>query len=115
LIFPLIFAFYAQAQDQFLCTTNNGALTIKRYVSEFGVRQYGRRSEVLSIPKSIGGLPVVSIGDNAFYNHNELVSVTIPEGLTSIGSGAFQSCGLTNIVISESVTNIGLARLRGAR
>ena len=50
---------------------------------------------------------VTSIGKEAFYHCSSLTSVTIPEGVTSIGDGAFEYCGLTSVTIPSSVTSIG--------
>ncbi|MGN0855672.1 MAG: leucine-rich repeat domain-containing protein, partial [Kiritimatiellia bacterium] len=51
---------------------------------------------------------VTSIGSYAFDGCSGLTSVTIPEGVTSIGSCAFDGCsGLTNVTIPEGVTSIG--------
>ena len=45
--------------------------------------------------------------DCAFYGCSELVSVTIGNGVTSIGRNAFQNCGkLTSIMIPNSVNSI---------
>ena len=65
-------------------------------------------SGALTIPATIKGNPVTSIGERAFYNCEGLTSLTIPDGVTSIGSTAFQGCtGLTGITIPERVTSIG--------
>ena len=57
----------------------------------------------ISIPQG-----VTSIGDSAFYNCSGLTSISIPQGVTSIGSGAFSNCtGLTSISIPQGVKSIG--------
>ena len=62
----------------------------------------------LTIPSTLGGYPVTSIGTVAFYGCSALTSVVIPEGVTSIGERAFSWCSsLTSVVIPESVTSIG--------
>ena len=51
---------------------------------------------------------VTSIGNFAFEDCEELTSVIIPDGVTSIGDFAFWGCrGLTSITIPDSVTSIG--------
>lgn len=50
----------------------------------------------------------VTIPDYTFYNCTDLTSVTIPDGITSIGDYAFSGCtGLTSVEIPDSVTSIG--------
>lgn len=57
----------------------------------------------ITIPNS-----VVSIGSGAFQGCSGLTTITIPNSVVSIGSGAFSGCsGLTTINIPNSVMNIG--------
>ncbi|WP_294747291.1 leucine-rich repeat domain-containing protein [uncultured Prevotella sp.] len=57
----------------------------------------------ITIPNS-----VTSIGENAFAFCSGLTSVTIPNSVTSIGKKAFYGCfGLTSVTIPNSITSIG--------
>ncbi len=79
------------------------------------ITSYSGSSAELIIPASIGGLPVVAIGDNAFENR-PLVSVSIPETLKSIGWFAFSGCSdLKRIVIPKNVTDIGYNAFSGVK
>jgi hypothetical protein len=66
----------------------------------------------LVIPAIVWAEPVTAIGDNAF-KEKQLNSVVIPEGVVSIGAGAFSrniqggDFTLTSMVIPASVTYIG--------
>ena len=119
----LVLALPAAVQAQYNFTTNNGAITITGYTGPSGA---------VIIPGTINGLPVTSIGIQAFYENASLTSVTIPgnvasigpfaflfctgltnatiaNGVTSIGDYAFQGCNLTGVTIPASVTNVGYA------
>lgn len=51
---------------------------------------------------------ITSIGDNAFRGCENLKDVTIPEGITSIGDHAFYFCrSLTSVTLPKGVTSIG--------
>ena len=51
---------------------------------------------------------ITSVGIFAFFNCNDLSSITLPYSVTSIGSYAFLDCtGLISITIPSSVTKIG--------
>ena len=49
-----------------------------------------------------------AIGDRAFYGCGKLKSVSLPDGLASIGSSAFSYCRFTSIKLPASLTNIGV-------
>ena len=54
------------------------------------------------------------IYEYAFSYCNSLTSITIPDGVTSIGMWAFEDCsGLTSIIIPDSVTSIGYRAFYG--
>jgi len=67
------------------------------------------------IPSQIDGNKVTSIGKYAFENMGygvnvqiPIISITIGDGITNIGSGAFRYCtALTSVTIPDSVTSIG--------
>ncbi len=50
---------------------------------------------------------VTRIGDGAFYSNTNLMSVTIPAGVTSIGAEAFTSCSFSGIALPAGLTAIG--------
>jgi len=90
----------AVVQAQFLLTTNSdGSLNISKYTGSGGV---------VTIPSTTNGLPITSIGTNAFYGSFFYFSVIIGTNVTSIDYDAFAACNyLTNAVIPSSVTSIG--------
>ncbi len=74
---------------------------------ERGVIPQSTKGE-FTIPRTVKGYPVTSIGDWAFYICSALTSVTIPDSVTSIGWGAFYGCDmLASVTIPDSVTSIG--------
>lgn len=80
----------------------NGNGNVKDY--EYNAPWDGYCGNIISITISDG---VTSIGNYAFYNCSSLTSITIPNSVTSIRNGAFQYCkSLTSITIPDSVTSI---------
>ena len=61
----------------------------------------------LVIPFEFQGLPVIGIGDKAFYVNTSLKSITLPDSVTNIGDYAFSGCtSLSDINIPDGVTSI---------
>ena len=82
----------------FLFLTSDGNNSLVGYI--------GNALEVI-LPDSYNG-GSYKIEDCAFQDCNNLISITIPESVTSIGEYAFYGCNnLTSITISKSVTSIG--------
>ena len=115
-------------QAQFTYTTAGGTVTITGYTGSGGT---------VTIPTTINGMNVTAIGTNAFANNNSIYSVTIPNITASIGDYAFANCAnlgtvtilntlpgnygvkiggytfyqdssLTSVMISDSVSAIGV-------
>ena len=85
-------------------------VTIPNSVTSIGSYAFGY-NDLTSV--TIGD-SVITIGDYAFCGDftigsvgNQLISVNIPNSVTSIGSGAFYGNQLTSVTIPNSVTTIG--------
>jgi uncharacterized repeat protein (TIGR02543 family) len=64
-------------------------------------------SGAVVIPSHINGKPVTEIGYNAFYEANEITSVTLPQTITKIGYSAFNDCDkLEAVNLPSSLTII---------
>jgi hypothetical protein len=73
-----------------------------------------KASGALTIPATIEGKAVTSIGEAVFSDCRDLTSITIPDSVTSIEGYAFRRCsGLSSITIGNSVTSIGEAAFIG--
>ena len=89
----------ADQDGDYTYTVSNGEATITGYT--------GAADGAVTIPSTLGGYPTVYIGTDAFYFSNRLTSVTIPEGVTTIGDYAFCYCYQASFTIPHSVTTIG--------
>lgn len=75
----------------------DGEVTITGYTDELPTD--------LTIPATVDGYPVTSIGSNAFLEC-PFNSVTLPDSITTIGGAAFSYSGIGSIVIPVGVTDI---------
>lgn len=83
--------------NEYLYSISNDEATIVMYRS-------ASTGDVV-IPSTLGGFPVVAIGETAFQSMR-MSSVAIPNSVRAIGFAAFDSCGLNSVVIPASVTSI---------
>ena len=83
----------------FTFTTNVGTITITGYAGPGGA---------VTIPSTINGLPVVSIGGGAFFGNSLLTSVAIPNTVTNIGDESFFYCfNLTAVYFQGNAPGLG--------
>jgi titin len=95
-------------------TVSDGKATITDYTGPGGT---------ITIPSALGGYPVVAIGDWALETvgddiglqiANGLISVTIPNSVTTIGTGSFYgNPELVSVTIPNSVNYIGSSAFAG--
>jgi hypothetical protein len=86
------------ALAQYTFTTNpDGSLNIAQYTGT---------NAVVVIPNTTNGLPITSIGADAFFNNQTLMSVTVGTNVGSILDQAFSYSTLANVTLPASVTNI---------
>ena len=69
---------------------------------------YNGFATYLSIPETIGGVPVKAIGAEAFKYHQYLALLELPEGLEDIGDEAFYNCvTLGHVTFPSTLKTIG--------
>lgn len=92
----LCFSGYCQNASDFEYTAKNGKITITGYKGS---------SKSVVIPEKINGLPVDTIGREAFES-KILTSVSIPDSVTKIDTGAFYNNHLTSVLLPVSLVEI---------
>ena len=73
---------------------------------------YSNDIEII-IPSKVDGKAVISIGDHAFSNRKDIISVSLPNSLKEISDWAFVGCErLEKILLPTSLTTIGSAAFK---
>lgn len=89
----------ATLEKDYTYTVQNGQATLTSYM--------GSATELI-LPETLGGCPVVSIGEGAFRGNAKLISVVLPAGLTSVDWFAFSGCVfLSDVTLGSGVLSIG--------
>lgn len=95
---------YNQSDFEFADGTKSGTLEIKSYKGD---------SENIVIPSSYHGKKVAYIASNAFKG-SDIVSVSLPDSIVSIGESAFNGCEkLQKVDFGKGVEYIDLFAFRG--
>jgi len=117
----LVFAFVGCPEDNLLLHDNNSLVSTQSLAfflindgTAYSVSRGPATAVNIVIPAEHNGLPVIAISNYGFQVYSNLISITIPDSVTSIGHGAFRNCfNLTSITISDSVTSIGNSAFEG--
>jgi hypothetical protein len=97
-LIPAGVAMAASPESAFTYTVADGEATITSYDWE----TYGGD---MVIPATLGGYPVVAIGDHAFSN-DWVNTVETPASLETIGANAFYGCYLQSVTLNEGLQSI---------
>lgn len=91
----------AATEGSYIYEVSDGAATIIGVSENVG--------GALTVASTLGGYPVVSVAEYAFYNCDTITSITLPESVTSIGDYAFYGCdSLASITVPDSVMHVGM-------
>ena len=91
----------SESQPQWEFATKDETVTITKYVGAGGA---------VTIPGTINGLPVVNIGEKAFFQCTNLTSVTVPISVTRVGAYAFGLCNkLLGVYFMSNAPSLGEA------
>jgi BspA type Leucine rich repeat region (6 copies) len=92
----------------FAYMANTGGITNSGNIA-IAITNYTGPGGAVTIPGTINGLPVTSIGSDAFLRCNTLTNITIPDSVTNIGEDAFAYCeNLAGVTMGTNVINIGV-------
>ena len=67
----------------------------------------GNIKKILQIPGEVLGMPVVGIGEKAFFNNQDLWAVILPSTIQYIDRGAFSDSSLHEIILNDGLLSIG--------
>ncbi len=71
------------------------------------IKKYNGAQTQITVPTELGGTEVSSIGAYVYENNKTIESVTIPDGITTIGDRAFGGCSaLREVTIGADVSKI---------
>lgn len=100
----------AKSNPHYVLTKTSELSNGTKLIIDSGVTRIGentiRECRALTHIAFAFGSQLTSIGGGAFCHNSSLTSITIPNGVTSIGDSAFGYCPITSITIPNGVTII---------
>ena len=106
-----VFAFDFEVDGIYYTITGSGTVSVVK-----GTYDYDGD---VAIPKTVSNgvetFNVTSIGESAFRSCGELVSVTMPEGLTTIGKEAFYQSSIKTVSLPSTLSGMGASAFRECR
>ena len=100
--------YYGSSTSSTISTTYYIPSSLRSVTATGGNILYGAFYDCSMLTSVTIGNGVTSIGDRAFYDCSGLTSVTIGNGVTNIGEQAFYNCSdITSVTIGNGVTSIG--------
>ena len=99
--FVAIYPVFSQSESDFRVSVDlsGNGVVIDKYLG---------KEKIVVIPATIQGFPVREIGEKVFERSYDVISVTIPEGVTKIGKAAFLGCFyLASLTLPSSLRYIG--------
>lgn len=109
MIIPLFFPDSTFALAAFEGQTADGFGYVIPFSGEFcSIVNYDGEGGDITIPSRIRNAPVTHISSNVFLKNQKITSVTIPNGVMSIGNSAFSGCtNLEKVNLPSSLSFIG--------
>ena len=81
-----------------------GDFGYEEYNGGVKITNYTGTEDFVSVPAKINGKKVTVIDSEVFAGHSELKSITLPEGLESIGYQFIAGTGITSLTVPSTVT-----------
>lgn len=96
----------AETSGYYTYTVSNGEATITDCDDSI--------SGDITVPSTLGGYPVKTIGSFAFYKCSQITNIIIPDSITEMIDVVFEECtGLKSVIIGRGITSIGTGVFNG--
>ncbi len=105
-IFAIIVLYQICTMAQVWASTVSGSYTYDNLLDgTISIVGYSGTEQTVTVPTTIDGKKVSTLGMNAFYNNSTVRTVNLPEGLLKINAYAFDSCSNLTTVKLPSTLN----------